>query len=174
MLYRIVKILFLSPIKRMKQVIFTVIVRKTAKQVRGRIIVNGWSKVTSNTYLGDNVNINGLKIEGLGSVIIGDNFHSGTGCLFITSFHNYDDGNKIPYDETYVHKDIIIEDNVWIGSRVLILGGVRIGEGAIIQAGSVVVFDIPKYAIAGGSPAKVFKTRDIEHYNKLKIAGCFH
>lgn len=36
-------------------------------------------------------------------------------------------------------------------------GGVTIGEGAIIQAGSVVVSDIPKYAIAGGSPAKVFK-----------------
>ena len=55
-----------------------------------------------------------------------------------------------------------------MGARVIVLGGVTIGEGAIIQAGSVVVKDIPKYGIAGGHPAKEFKTRDIEHYEKLK------
>jgi len=68
----------------------------------------------------------------------------------------------------------LIEDNVWLGHRVIILGGVTIGEGAIIQAGSVVVKDIPKYAIAGGHPAKVFKYRDIKHYNRLKKEKKFH
>jgi len=53
-------------------------------------------------------------------------------------------------------------------------GNITIGEGAIIQAGSVVVSDIPKYAIAGGDPAKVFKYRDIEHYEKLKKEKKFH
>ena len=48
----------------------------------------------------------------------------------------------------------------------IILG--QIGEGAIIQGGSVVHGEIPPCAIAGGNPAKVFKYRDIEHYNKLK------
>ena len=48
------------------------------------------------------------------------------------------------------------------------MAGVRIGEGAVIQAGSVVTSNIPKYAIAGGHLAKVFKTRDISHYEKLK------
>jgi acetyltransferase-like isoleucine patch superfamily enzyme len=57
---------------------------------------------------------------------------------------------------------------------VIVLGGVSIGEGAIIQAGSVVVKDIPKYAIAGGHPCKVFKYRDIEHYEKLKKERKFH
>lgn len=48
---------------------------------------------------------------------------------------------------------------------MIVLGGVIIREGAIIQAaGSVVVDDIPKCAIAGGHPAKVFKYRDREHY----------
>jgi acetyltransferase-like isoleucine patch superfamily enzyme len=51
---------------------------------------------------------------------------------------------------------------------------VTVGEGSIIQAGSVVVKDIPKYAIAGGHPAKVFKYRDIEHYKKLKMENKFH
>jgi acetyltransferase-like isoleucine patch superfamily enzyme len=48
------------------------------------------------------------------------------------------------------------------------------GDIIIIQAGSVVVKDIPKYAIAGGHPAKVFKYRNIEHYEKLKKEGEFH
>ena len=70
----------------------------------------------------------------------------------ISEFHNYDHGEAIPYDHTTIVKDIVIEDNVWLGTRVLILGGVTIGEGAIIQAGSVVTKDVPKYAIAGGHP----------------------
>ena len=57
---------------------------------------------------------------------------------------------------------------------VLFWGGVTIGEGAIIQAGSVVVSDIPKYAIAGGHPAKVFKYRDIDHYERLKAEAKFY
>ena len=93
--------------------------------------------------------------------------------MMITQNHNYE-GTKIPYDSSYICKDINIEDNVWLGSRVIILGGVTIGEGAIIQAGSVVVNDIPKYAIAGGHPAKVFSSRDKEHYEKLKSEGKFH
>lgn len=71
-------------------------------------------------------------------------------------------------------KNITIEDCVWLGSYVIILGGVRIGEGAIIQAGSVVVTDIPACAIAGGHPARVFKYRDKAHYYKLKGKKLFH
>ena len=104
------------------------------------------------------------------NVVIGDNFHSGSECLIITSNHNYE-GEAIPYDDTNICKDVCIEDNVWLGSRVIILGGVTIGEGAIIQAESVVVKSIPKYAIAGGHPAKVFAERNIEHYEKLKLLG---
>ena len=137
--------------------------------------VNGYSYVNRNTFLGKNVNFNGMKIKGNGKVVIGNNFHSGQECLMITSYHKYDGGDAIPYDSKEdIDKDIIIEDNVWLGDRVIILGGVKIGEGAIIQAGSVVIKDIPKYAIAGGHPAKVFKYRDIEHYEKLKEEGKFH
>ena len=114
-----------------------------------------------------------MSIVGAGKVEIGDNFHSGTDCLIITSIHNYDSGEAIPYDATYIHRPVVIGDNVWLGSRVIILGGVTIGEGAIIQAGSVVVKKVPPYAIVGGSPANVFKYRDIEHYEDLKAQGKF-
>ena len=162
-------------IKKMLKSFYKRKVIKQAKSYKEPLKVNGYSFVNSNTILGKNVNFNGMKIKGNGKVIIGDNFHSGQECLMIISFHKYDGGNAIPYDsKENIDKDIIIEDNVWLGDRVIILGGVKIGEGAIIQAGSVIVSDIPKYAIAGGHPAKVFKYRDIEHYEKLKKEGKFH
>jgi chloramphenicol O-acetyltransferase type B len=132
------------------------------------------SSVSKSTFLGKNVNFNGMKIHGGGKVSIGDNFHSGQDCLMITQYHDYDHGDALPYGDTYILKDIMIEDNVWLGDRVIILGGVIIGEGAIIQAGSVVVKDIPKYAIAGGHPAIVFSKRNISHYETLKNERKFH
>ncbi len=133
--------------------------------------VNCFSRVTPRTWLGENVHFNGMQIQGVGRVQIGDNFHSGTDCLIICSSHNYDKSTLIPYDDVDVDKDVVIQDNVWLGSRVTIIGRVTIGEGAIIQAGSVVVKDVPYCGIAGGNPAKVFKTRDTAHYEKLKAAG---
>lgn len=159
--------------KKLRQIFWSNFVRIRCASSAGLIRANARTWVTRNTVLGSNVNFNGMEITGGGRVVIGDNFHSGSGCLFITEFHNYDNGKAIPYDETTVIKDVEICDNVWLGSRVIVLGGVRIGEGAIIQAGSVVVTDVPPCAIAGGHPAKVFKYRDIEHYERLKAEGKF-
>ncbi|TDO77440.1 acetyltransferase-like isoleucine patch superfamily enzyme [Flavobacterium chryseum] len=145
-----------------------------AKLVKGKIYINNPSTVTSNTILGENVHFNGMDIFGEGKVIIGDNFHSGTGCVIITHYHNYDNGTAIPYDDTLYHKDVIIEDNVWLGNNVTIVGGVTIGEGAIIQIGSVVVSSIPPMMIAGGHPCRPYKSRNIEHYNKLKAEKKFN
>ncbi len=131
------------------------------------------STFTSQTHFGKNTHFNGMYIAGSGKVTIGDNFHSGRGCKMITSYHNFDNGTHIPYDRTMIHKDIVIEDNVWLGDDVIVLSGVTIGEGAVIQAGSVVAKSVPKYAIAGGHPAVPFKYRDKEHYERLKSEGKF-
>lgn len=56
-------------------------------------------------------------------------------------------------------KGVIIEDDVWVGSRAIILHGVVIGRGTVIAAGAVVTRRIPPYAIAGGIPAHVIKFR---------------
>ncbi len=55
--------------------------------------------------------------------------------------------------------NIIVEDDVWIGIRAIILSGVRIGQGAIVAAGAVVTKDVPPYAVVGGVPAKVIRYR---------------
>ena len=52
---------------------------------------------------------------------------------------------------------VIIEDNVWIGERAVILSGVTIGRGAIIAANAVVTQNVPAYAIVGGVPAKIIR-----------------
>ena len=56
-------------------------------------------------------------------------------------------------------KDVIIDDYAWLGNRVIILPGVRIGKHAIIGAGAVVPKNVPDYAVAVGNPAVVKKYR---------------
>lgn len=137
------------------------------------LYVNGKSYFTPFTSLGSNCHFNGMHISGSGRVMIGDNFHSGSECQIITQNHNIN-GDALPYDDTYVVKDVIIGHNVWFGNRVMVMAGVSIGEGAVIQAGSVVVSDIPPLSIAGGHPAKVFSQRDITHYQYLRKQCKFH
>jgi maltose O-acetyltransferase len=58
-------------------------------------------------------------------------------------------------------RSIVIEDDVWIGVRAVILKGVRIGRGSAIGAGAVVTSDIPAGSVAFGVPARVVKRLDI-------------
>jgi maltose O-acetyltransferase len=69
-----------------------------------------------------------------------------------SDFHNVKDHNKEGES-----REIIIEDDVWIGAKATILKGVKIGQGAVVAVGSVVTKDIPANAIAAGVPAKVIK-----------------
>ena len=141
---------------------------------KSKPFIGGGSSFSGKIHLGENCNFNGMNVIGNGTVYFGDNFHSGTECMIITQNHNYDKGNAIPYDDSFEYKTIVIEDNVWLGNRVTITGNITIGEGAIIAAGSVVVKDVPPYAIVGGNPAKVIKYRDIDHYTRLKEQKQFH
>ncbi len=56
-------------------------------------------------------------------------------------------------------RKVIIDSDVWIGNRVIILPGVKIGKGSIVGAGAVVTKDVPEYAVVGGVPAKIIKYR---------------
>ncbi len=74
--------------------------------------------------------------------------------IVITSTHDLRNMNTVWASE------IIIGENVWITSRVVILAGVRIGRNSVIGAGSVVTNDIPPNVLAVGNPAKAVKTID--------------
>lgn len=117
-----------------------------------------------------------MLVSGRGEVFIGNYFHSGSECRIIPDTHNYDNGSAIPYGPSGedISKKVVIEDFVWLGDRVIVLGGVTLGEGCIVQAGSVVTKSLPPLSIAGGHPAKVFRMRDAEHFARLKALGRFH
>lgn len=87
-----------------------------------------------------------------------------------TANHYYDgsDLNKIPFDEKVLVSPVIIEENVWVAAHVLILPGVKIGEGAVVAGGAVVTKNVPPFAVVAGNPAKIIKYRDSERYLKLK------
>ena len=55
--------------------------------------------------------------------------------------------------------DIVVKDDVWIGTNVIILPGVHIGKGSVVGAGAVVTKDVPEYSVVGGNPARVIKKR---------------
>lgn len=56
-------------------------------------------------------------------------------------------------------QDCIVEDDVWIGARAILMKGVRIGRGAVVAAGAVVTEDVPPYTIVGGVPARQIRKR---------------
>ncbi|MBQ7736125.1 MAG: acyltransferase [Bacteroidales bacterium] len=166
----------IGKIKRIKNDLFRKnCLWRAKKQLGGygkSLKVNAKCMFNNHVFVGDHCNFNGMKILGDGTVTIGNYFHSGMECMMITQNHNYE-GEAIPYDETYIRKNVNIGDCVWFGNRVTIVGNVNIGEGAIIAAGAVVCKDVPDCAIVGGNPAKVIKYRDKEHYYKLKAEGKF-
>lgn len=172
---------FLVPVHKWRQwlqfrivyLLYGLPVWRRAKSVGKALHCNGPVHVTRHTELGDHVHFNGAFFYGGGTVTIGNWFHSGEGLKIFTRNHNYE-GEAIPYDSSFVRKPVTIGDCVWIGAYVILLPGTTIGEGAIIQAGSVVHGEIPPMAIAGGNPAKVFAWRDRKHYDELKAAGRFH
>lgn len=113
---------------------------------------------SSKSTLGNNSGI-GINAK-LGIVHIGDNVMMGPDCVIITSNHKFD-RLDIPMCEQGSEKDrpVYIGNDVWIGYRVTILPGVKIGNGCIIGAGAVVTKDVPDYAIVGGNPARIIRYR---------------
>lgn len=76
---------------------------------------------------------------------------------FSTSHFCFDNLNR--EDVGFVDEPCAIGNDVWIGSDVLIMGGINVGDGAVLAAGAVVTKDVPPYAIVGGVPAKVIRYR---------------
>jgi len=73
--------------------------------------------------------------------------------------HNFAELGRPIKEQGVTRAPITIEDDCWIASHAVILAGVRIGRGAIVSAGSVVTRDVPPYAIVGGVPARMLRSR---------------
>ena len=116
--------------------------------------------------------------NGVGDVMIGDRTRIGVGCVLIGPVnigsdvmlaqnivcsglnHGYQDIQMPISDQPVSTKEIMIEDEVWIGANAVITAGVRLGKHSVVGAGSVVTKDVPPYCVVGGNPAKILRRFD--------------
>lgn len=109
--------------------------------------------------IGNNSGI-GVDANLSGKITIGNDVMMGRNVTIFTANHNFD-RTDIPMNQQGFQKEqpVVIQDDVWIGDRVIILPGVNVGKGAILAAGAVVTRSVADYAIVGGVPARLIKSR---------------
>lgn len=140
--------------------------RSMFKKCGKKVLFSPYDHFTFKTIeLGDYVAIGpgASFIASESSITIGNKVMFGPGVTIRGGNHNtsvigkymYDVREKRPEDDV----PVVIEDDVWVGTNVTILKGVRVGRGSIIAAGAVVNKNVPPYSIVAGVPAKVIKMR---------------
>ncbi len=100
-------------------------------------------------------------ITSVNSIMIGDDLLTGDNVLISDNSHGTSSADSLtiaPIERPVVSKGpVTIGDKVWIGQNCCILGGVNIGDCAVVAANSVVTHDVPPYCVVAGAPAKVVK-----------------
>ena len=113
--------------------------------------------------IGKNVGMTGATIVAEERVEIGDGVLIGSNASILdTDFHPLTPEGRRRDMRAGKHAPVVIEKDVFIGMNVLILKGCRIGEGAVIGAGSVVTGTVPPQVIVAGNPARIIRQRDQE------------
>ena len=113
----------------------------------------------NNVYIGHHADI----LATTQPIIIGNDVTIAPYVSILATNHVIKDiNNPINTQGSHAEK-IILEDDLWIGTKAIILAGVRIGKGSVVAAGAVVTRDVPPYAVVGGVPAKVIKYRNEKH-----------
>lgn len=143
--------------KRIRSILCRELFRKCGKHVNVEHGVTFSS--ARNVEIGD---YSGIGIDAwIGAVKIGKHVMMGREVIILSQNHNhYRTDVTMDQQGLSEHRPVIIGDDVWIGARVIILPGRRIGSGSIIGAGAVVTKDIPEYAIVGGNPARIIGWRN--------------
>lgn len=94
-----------------------------------------------------------------GGISIGDNVLIGPGVIIYSQNHVFSDPDVAINQQGYDEKPVVIEDDVWLGARTIILPGVTVRKGAVVAAGAVVTKDVGEYDVVAGVPAKRIGSR---------------
>jgi acetyltransferase-like isoleucine patch superfamily enzyme len=112
--------------------------------------------------LGNHSNIGPYNYIGCsGKITIGNNVMMGPRVSIYAENHVFDNPNITIKEQGVEKQQVIIEDDCWIASNVVITAGVTIGKGSVIAAGAVVTESFPPYSVIGGVPAKLLKARKV-------------
>jgi maltose O-acetyltransferase len=122
----------------------------------------------TNLFLGHYVYIGPHSfLEAKGGITIDDGVVISSRVTILSSNHNYESIESIPYGGEDILRSVRIEKGAWICYGALILPGVTIGEGAIVGAGAVVTKRVDPGQIVGGNPAKAIGARRSETWRHL-------
>ena len=104
------------------------------------------------------------------NVTIGDDVLMGPDVVIMTTSHAFENPDlPINRQGSLPTLPVVIGNDAWIGTRVVIMPGVTIGNGAVVGAGSIVTRDIPPFAIAAGNPARVIRQRGSRFVQSQKL-----
>jgi acetyltransferase-like isoleucine patch superfamily enzyme len=103
----------------------------------------------------------GTVIRGQGGVHIGNHVYTGPHVKIVAADHVFEDPQTLIKNQGITARGIVIENDVWLATGVIVTDGVTIGEGSVVGAGAVVTESLPPYSVAVGSPAK--RIRDRRH-----------
>ncbi|MDP4120716.1 MAG: DapH/DapD/GlmU-related protein [Bacillota bacterium] len=109
----------------------------------------------------------GKQCKVYGKINVGNDVVMGPDVIIYTKDHVFSD-TKVPINRQGMTemRPVNIEDDVYIGARVIILPGINIGKGSVIAAGTIVTKDVPEFAIFAGNPGKVIKFRNKDNKNE--------
>lgn len=130
------------------------------KDIGNNVNIEKGASFSPEITIKDNSNI-GINALIKGEVHIGKDVMMGPNCIVHTRNHTHSSVKQPMMKQGFQDtKPVIISDDVWIGSNVIILPGSKIGTGTILGTGAVIRGNIPDYAIAIGNPAQVIKIRN--------------
>lgn len=136
-------------------------------------VFNRLTGLNANITIGNNCYISAnLTLLAGGSIEIGNDVLIASNVLIASENHGINPESTVPYmNQPLICKPVFVGDGCWIGEKVSILSGVRIGKKSIVAANAVVTKDIPDYSLSAGCPAKVikffnFKTHSWESTNE--------
>ena len=146
---RFVNALLRMPGHRFRRLVFVKLVRADAAR---DVSLERGVRVTEKggVTVGENTNINtGVVLDGRGGLQIGSKVNISPEALILTAEH---DPRSPDFDG--VRSAVVIGDRVWIAARAMVLPGSRVGEGAVVGAGSVVRGEVEPWSIVAGNPAR--------------------
>lgn len=138
------------------------IIKTIAKNIGDNVSIheNVYIYCPENLNVGNNVSIHPMcYIDATGGIDIGNDVSIAHMVTVMSTTHLFNDIVVPIKDQGCESKETVIESNVWIGAKATVLYGVKISQGSIVGANSVVNKDIPEYSVAAGNPTKIIKER---------------